>query len=227
MTALNNAIDALDNRIAGKLQLQLFADVQTLLLDRIVWFLRNGSLHSGLTQVVRRFGDGIAAVDGALETALPDAAVAQLSQDTYDLVKQGVPEELARRLVALPHLSDAPDIVLVASGAKVAIADAARVYFKVAELFALGEITTAAKALPVTGYYERLALDRAISSLAASNRKIAARALKAGGLDGWMQAYGPVVERSRAAMRDIASGSDLTVAKLSVAAGLLADLAEA
>ena len=34
MTALNGEIDALDNKIAGKLQLELYAAVQDLLLDR-------------------------------------------------------------------------------------------------------------------------------------------------------------------------------------------------
>src|SRR5437016_6358302 len=36
MTALNSEIDALDNRISGKLQLDLYAAVQDLLLDRLV-----------------------------------------------------------------------------------------------------------------------------------------------------------------------------------------------
>src|SRR5262249_1732872 len=40
MIALNTAIDALDNKVPGKLQLDLYAAVQDLLLDRLVWFLR-------------------------------------------------------------------------------------------------------------------------------------------------------------------------------------------
>ena len=52
MTALNTAIDGLDNKISGKLQLDLYAAVQDLLLDRIVWFLRNIDLSKGLAEVV-------------------------------------------------------------------------------------------------------------------------------------------------------------------------------
>src|SRR5208337_2210743 len=37
MTALNAGIDSLDNRIDGKLQLELYAELQDLLLDRIIW----------------------------------------------------------------------------------------------------------------------------------------------------------------------------------------------
>src|SRR5262249_9467556 len=38
MTALNGEIDALDNKVSGAVQVELYAAVQDLLLDRIVWF---------------------------------------------------------------------------------------------------------------------------------------------------------------------------------------------
>ena len=71
MTALNGAIDGLDNRVSGKLQLDLYAAVQDLLLDRIIWFLRNVDLSKGLADVVTHYRDGIAAVDrGARRRAI-------------------------------------------------------------------------------------------------------------------------------------------------------------
>jgi len=47
LIALNTEIEGLDNLVSGKLQLDLFAAVQDLLLDRIVWFLRNVDLGQG------------------------------------------------------------------------------------------------------------------------------------------------------------------------------------
>ena len=75
MTALNTAIDELDNRIPGKLQLDLYAAVQDLLLDRIIWFLRNVELAKGLADVVAHYRDGIAAVAAALDDALSPECV--------------------------------------------------------------------------------------------------------------------------------------------------------
>src|SRR5271170_3802851 len=72
MTALNAAIDALDNRIDGKLQLDLYAAVQDLLLDRIIWFLRNVDLSKGIADLVAHYRDGIAGVAAALDHALSD-----------------------------------------------------------------------------------------------------------------------------------------------------------
>src|SRR5262249_25195933 len=45
---LNTDIEALDNKIASEVQLGLFANVQDLILDRIVWFLRHVDLTRGL-----------------------------------------------------------------------------------------------------------------------------------------------------------------------------------
>ena len=41
MTELNGAIDALDNKISGTLHLQLYAEVQDLLVHSVAWYLSN------------------------------------------------------------------------------------------------------------------------------------------------------------------------------------------
>ena len=101
MTALNGEIDALDNKISGKLQLALYAAVQDLLLDRLVWFLRNVDLTQGLAAIVAHYRDGIAAVEAALDDVLPDAAAAARRAREAELAKGGVPPALARRLATL------------------------------------------------------------------------------------------------------------------------------
>ncbi len=47
LIGLNGEIDGLDNKISGEAQLGLYAAVQNLLLDRLVWFLRNVDLKQG------------------------------------------------------------------------------------------------------------------------------------------------------------------------------------
>ena len=69
-------IDALDNKIAGETQLALYAAVQDLLLDRLVWFLRNVDLEQGLETIIAHYRDGIAQVAAALDNALSKAAAA-------------------------------------------------------------------------------------------------------------------------------------------------------
>ncbi len=105
MTALNGEIDSLDNRIAGKLQLDLYAAVQDLLLDRIIWFLRNVDLTKGLADVVTHYRDGIAAVAAALDDALSDDGLRARATRRQELREAGVPDELAGLIANLGPLA--------------------------------------------------------------------------------------------------------------------------
>ncbi|MBX9778289.1 MAG: NAD-glutamate dehydrogenase, partial [Xanthobacteraceae bacterium] len=101
MTALNTEIDGLDNVIPGALQLDLYASVQRLLRDRVVWFLRNVDLTQGLQGLVTHYRDGIAAVDSVLGKALTDEALAARDARVAELAAAGVGADLARRLAGL------------------------------------------------------------------------------------------------------------------------------
>ena len=76
MPALNDEINALDNKVPGKVQLEFYEAVQNLLLDRLVWFLRNVNLTEGLANVVDHYREGIEAVAAALDS-LPQEMTAR------------------------------------------------------------------------------------------------------------------------------------------------------
>jgi glutamate dehydrogenase len=229
MTALNAAIDELDNRIPGEAQLALYAAVQDLLLDRVVWFLRNVDLGRGLADVVTHYRDGIGAVAAALDTALPEDAARARSARTQELVGAGVPEELAGRIASLGALAAALDIVLVADRTGKPIADVAATYFAAGSFFRVDRITGAAAAIPTADYFDRLALDRARDAMRDAERRLTAAAMTADGVAGasaveaWVAPRKGEVERIRQAIHEIAS-SGLTLSKLSLAASLLGDL---
>ena len=52
---LHAEIEALDGRIAGRLQLELFAIVQDVLVDRLGWFTRNLDPGTGLAEIVAHY----------------------------------------------------------------------------------------------------------------------------------------------------------------------------
>jgi glutamate dehydrogenase len=228
MTALNTEIDKLDNKIPGKLQLELYAAVQDLLLDRVVWFLRNVDLSKGLVSIVEHYRDGIAAVAAALDHALPAEAAAARTARADELTKAGVPDALAQSIADLPALAAATDIVQVADRAKQAIAEVAATYFAVESFFRLDRIAHAARDINVADYFDRLALDRALDTIGDAERRLAA-AMAGNGVAGpaaveaWVAPRKAEVDRIRASVHEIAN-SGLTLSKLSVAASLLGDL---
>ncbi|MFZ1924323.1 MAG: NAD-glutamate dehydrogenase [Xanthobacteraceae bacterium] len=228
MTALNGAIDGLDNKLAGKLQLELYGTVQDLLLDRIVWFLRKVDLGKGLAGVVSHYRDGIGAVTAALEDVLPDELREAGATRRRELKAAGVPDTLAGRLTDLRALASAPDIVLVADRTGKPVGEVAATYFAAGSFFGLDRIVSAASAIPITDYFDRLALDRSRDSIGDAERRLAAAMLGngAGGaaaVEAWVSLRKAEVERVRGAIHEIAN-SGLTLSKLSVAASLLGDL---
>ena len=229
MTALNGAIDRLDNKIPGKLQLDLYAAVQDLLLDRIVWFLRNVDLSKGLADLVAHYRDGIAAVDAALDDALSqDLREARAARRRRTRCRPGVPDELASRIADLRALTAAPDIVLVADRTGKPIAEVAATYFAAGTFFRLDRIASAASTIPIADYFDRLALDRARDTIGDAERRLTAAmvgngAVGAGAVEAWVAPRKNEVERIRGAIHEIAN-SGLTLSKLSVAASLLGDL---
>jgi glutamate dehydrogenase len=228
MTALNNEVDALDNRVSGSLQLDLYGAVQNLLLDRLVWFLRNVNFREGLAAIVAHYRAGIAAVEAALDRALPEAAAARRMARATELKEQGVPADLARRIASLPALSAAPDIIVVADRTRRDIGELAGVYFAAEAFFRVDQITAAARGIVVSDYFDRLALDRALDSIGqAEQRLTAAMATNGAGgpaaVEAWVAPRRGDVERVRMAVNEIAN-SGLTLAKLTVAASLVGDL---
>jgi glutamate dehydrogenase len=228
LTELNGEIDRLDNKIDGALQLELYAAVQNLHLGRINWFLRHAELAGGLAKFVTHYRAGIAEVEAALESAQPDEQHARRKARAAELMVAGVPEALARKLARLRELADATDIILVAGTAKRTIADVTGVYFAAGAYFKLDRIVAAAYSIELTDHFDRLALDRALVEIASSQRSIATAALATGkngadAVDAWVGRRRREIERVRDNVHEIAS-SGMSLSKLAVAVGLLADL---
>jgi len=229
MVALNSEIDALDNKVKGDVQLSLYAAVQNLLLDRIVWFLRNVDLHKGLDAIVAHYREGIAQVEAALANALSKPAQAARDARAAEFIRNGVPDELAHRIADFVELKAAPDIVLVADRAQKPVAEVTATYFATEAFFQLDRVAGAVPTIAVADYFDRLALDRALDSIGDAERRITAAMVGnghagAGAVEEWVKPRQMEVERIRAAIHEIA-GSGLTLSKLSVAASLLGDLA--
>ncbi len=224
---LNDAIDGLDTRIDGQLQLGLYAAIQDLLLSRMVWYVRNVDLTVGLDSIIARFGPGIRQIAAGLDETLPEDMQAGRSKRRQDLIDAGVPADLAGELADLDALVSAPDIVVVAERTNRAISDTATTFFAAEANFRLDRIVAGARSVAANDNFERLAIDRAVDQIAAAERRLVASMLATGdsgqqAAENWLAAH-PEAARIRRTVEEIAA-SGLTLAKLTVAANLLGDL---
>jgi glutamate dehydrogenase len=159
-----------------------------------------------------------------LGSALPASLAQGVAERAAELVAKGVPDTTAQRIAELSVLSYASDIVLVSERSGVAVADGAAAFFGVFTAFELLPVIEQGRAIALSDRFDRMALDRALANLMRAQRDLTADVLKSeGGLGAW--AARPGIGRTAKAVAELTKG-ELTVSRLSVAAGLLADLAQ-
>lgn len=226
---LHTAIDGLDGRIDGELQLRLYASVQDLTMSRIVWFIRNVDLAGApLQTIVSRNREGVASIGDNLDRILSPAALSARNEREAAMTALAIPRTLAGRLAMLPDLAAATDTVMIADKTGQPVLDIARTHFAIEALFQLGALAASARDIVTRDYFDRLALDRAAETVFAAHRKLTAEVVAGGGsgpeaVRRWSEKRGGELARIRAAVDGIIS-SGLTVSKFTVAASMLGDL---
>jgi len=242
MQDLFAGLDALDNKIDGQLQLDLYSSVSRLINITAAWDLKNGDETSPLGVQIDALRQARHALRPKIVELAPAAMRERIRARADQLEAAGVKGDLAARLSRLELSELVQDIALVATKAKADILDAAKAYFAVTEAFRIGRIEDAARGLSPSDYYDGLALSRAQDTIAAARRGIAIAALKGDGkakpakalpngsaksddpVSLWLDAGGDRIGRLRDRLQALTEGGDITVSRLSVAAGLMADL---
>jgi glutamate dehydrogenase len=224
LDALDRAIDTLDNKIPGMVQNGLYARVQDALLGRMLWFIRNIDwLHIDAAAVMPRFRSAVSELKTTLDSARLTALAAPL-------LAQGVPEPLAKDIVALQELRAAPDLILIAEQTGKPIGGILANHLAAGERFGIANLIEAAGGIPALDYYDRLALDRAIDMIDSAHRTVTkAITLETGSgetaLDAWIAHRGDTALRFPTTIAQLLQGG-VTLSKMTIASGLLDDLVQ-
>jgi glutamate dehydrogenase len=187
-------------------------------------------LEGGVQSITERHAQGLAEVKSLLPGLLTPRLEAGLAARSRALEAEGVSPVLASRFAELASLAFAPDIMLVAERLSRPLPDVAASFFGVLDLFGLGTLADDGHRIVLTDRFDRLALDRALANLLRAQRDICADVLSftpgpmPGNLNAWRNSRLESVARASDAVARLATG-EITVSRLSVAAGLLSDLA--
>lgn len=231
LPALYREIDALDNQIDGQVQLDLYAAVGRMAQAATAWDLKNGSSVAPLGEQIKELHKARAVLEPKLLSLLPDFSKGRIEERRHALFKGGAPEPLAERLALIDASALIPDIALVAKTAKAELGEAAKAFFAVSDAFRIGRIESAARSIVPADYYDGLALTRATDTIGAARRGMAVAALSGQGkaahpVEAWLDAGGERIAKVRERLQALTEGSELSVSRLSVAAGLMADLSD-
>jgi glutamate dehydrogenase len=226
---LHAEVDGLDGLVSGRLQLDLYAIVQDVLVDRLGWFTRNLDPAASLADAVEHYEAAFAELAGALPGHLAPEAAKALREAEQRLAAAHVPPGLAARLALLPLLARASDVVLIAERTGCGIEGAATAFFAIGARFGFAAIDAMAAAVQPGDYYEGLALQKARDSLETAQRELARSLIAAGSapsdVAGWEAGAGGRIAATAEQVARILADRSPSVAKVTVAASLLSELA--
>jgi len=228
LPALWQRIDALDGKVTGRAQLQLYQAVQNLVQTQTLWWLKSGAGRATDADIAEAEA-GVASLKAALPAVLPPRPAARLIEATSQLVADGVPAELAADLAHLDVVQLAPAINAIARQSASSVPEAARAFLQLGDRLRIAELGAKAAAIATPDYYDRLAVAQALDQLGTAQAELARAAIASGGegIEAWLEAQGARLARVIATLDEIASAGTLTLSRLAVAAGQLADAASA
>ena len=221
------AIDALDARLPGEVQNRLYARIGEVFTDatRLILITRSGlgpmdATISGLKAGASRLRSAVDALGLASE----------LHERTAELQAEGVPAALARAVSLLPTLSLVPELLLIGSRTQSELGRVAQTYFAATETFRINRLLRLGEAVTPGDHYESVALARSLAQIASARREIVCSALESHPLEKkplelWYRDRRQQVNRLVNELLTLSDSSDFNLAKLTVAAGLLEDLA--
>jgi glutamate dehydrogenase len=226
-------IEALDNKLPAAVQTEMMIAVAHLLERAILWILRSGYEKLDVAANVGEFRPRVAAIENHLVEVLPASMLSTVRVRQAELMEDGIPETLARRVAGLDVMTSAMDIIRISRrDAAHGVEEVARVYFGLGARFSLDRLRNASGNVAAETPWQKSALSAIIDDLFSYQSVLASRVIaEAGGASGdpveaWLAQRPRVVERVDQTMHDFRASSTVDLAMLTVASRQLRALVE-
>jgi glutamate dehydrogenase len=220
------AIEALDNKVDDAVQSTMLIDTSAQLERGTTWFLRSKRLSDDMGATIANFAPRVAELSERLPKLLDAGERARVDAAVARYVGQGVPKELAVRVVTFDTLYATLDIAEVAANAKLPVDPVATVYFDLANKLGVPWLREKIAALPGDQHWQMLArsamqddlsgLQRALTGTvlanAAGNGSAPAKMVAA-----WQDGNRRALERAELLLAELRAVSAPDAAMLSVA----------
>ena len=227
------AIEALDNVVEDAVQSTMLIDTSRQLERGTTWFLRSRRLSEDMAATIAHFTPRVEALSKQLPDLLDAADRERVASAVAAYTAQGVPEQLAQRVVTLDTLYSTLDIVEVAGTTKRQVELVAEVYFELSARLGLPWLRERIAALPATAHWQMLARGAMNDDLSGLQRTITAGILSDGGdlvtaadlIGAWRERNGRAIDRAQQLLSELHATGSTDAAMLSVALRELRNLA--
>ncbi|MGC8521617.1 MAG: NAD-glutamate dehydrogenase domain-containing protein, partial [Steroidobacteraceae bacterium] len=225
-------VEALDNRVAAKIQYEAAFEISRLVRHATYWLLsRRPALK--VDAAVREFRAGVHEIGARIPQVLCGAWRAHFDAALARLVEAGLPDALAGRVASLEAHNASLDITEIAAAHRTAVAEAARVYFEVGARTGLDWLRGQINQLSVDGPWQatartgvRDAAMRIHRALAERVLDRAARGTAAERVSAWQQTEGRKLAHWQRTLDEMRAAGTADFATLTVGVESLRKLAE-
>lgn len=223
-------IDALDNKIGGMLQNRLYQDVGRIFAHVTERVLRTDLIHLPVADAVAQLREGMHKLRNRLRDALTPEIAEEIRAEIADFVDGGVPAGLIKEIADLMLTPLVPEIMQIATETGIALDRTAQGYFAVTDALRIDLLLLAAEHIHATEQFEAMALSRALAEIGAARRELTAAALQRTQKGGRGTGKGLQDDDARIAaageqLELLVKNGEPSLARITVAAGMLSDLA--
>jgi glutamate dehydrogenase len=175
LRALWAKIEALDNKVVPRVQIDMLLEIAELIERASAWLLYRERFDPG--RGIVHFAPGVRTLAASLFELLPARDRSAVAERSLRLTEAGVPEALATRIGAMMFLAAALDIAGLAARSGQPLDRAARIYYGVGAQFALDEMRAAAYRLRTETPWQKQAIEATVDDFFALQSDLAARIL--------------------------------------------------
>jgi glutamate dehydrogenase len=227
------AVEALDAKIADRMQTDLVIAAGRLIVRATLWLLRNRQYLADPVAAIGRFRPGAETLARIVPDALPDGERNASRDAQARFAAAGVPGALATQAANFDAQLAALDVIEVAVAIGCDAEPVARLHFALGGRLEFPWLRSRIDRLAADSHWQALAKAALRDDLASMQRQLSAVALRAGGgerdtarlVAGWEAAHRTLLERFGQVLADLRSVASPDLAMLSVAMRELRNLA--
>jgi glutamate dehydrogenase len=223
MRSFLEEVESLDNKIDAHRQLEMLIEGRRLVERATRWLVRSNPRGIDIEATARRYAPGVKALAEALPDVLDETNRKGFDDRVAELSEVGVPDELARRVAAMPQLLSVFDVVEVAKATGRELDAVMATYFALGGEIVLTWLRDRIIELPRANRWQALSRAAMRDDLFSLHRELTHQVLEAGGPDAaaaieeWRRRNAAAVERTVGILDDIRASRTYDMTTLPVA----------
>lgn len=225
-----NETDALDGSVSGQMQNRVYGEITEVYTVLTRLLLKTGAVKGDIEETVNRLRAALKKLRPVFLSHIPADFAAEIAAREAEYQVAGLPEKLASEIATIYALVLVPEIMQIAERTGDTLNRAAESYFTVSQTFRVGRLLLAGSRIVTGDHYESLALARSLDQIAGARRDIVISALSNHPKDkqpiqAWHAEDRIRINRIAEELGSLSESGDPNLARITVAAGLLSDLA--